>query len=56
MRTRSMQREAADCRRKAAQFTGQPEETFLLHLASAWEEVALINGNHGGGRRGASSN
>jgi hypothetical protein len=44
-----MQREAADCRRKAVEFTGQPEETFLLQLASAWEEMALISSSR---RRG----
>jgi len=42
-----MQREAADCRRKAAEFTGRPEEVFLLQLASAWEEMALISGTPG---------
>ena len=38
----SLRQEAAHCREKAIEFSGQPEEHFLLKLASAMEELALV--------------
>ena len=40
----SLREEAAHCREKAIEFSGQPEERFLLKLASAMEELALVQG------------
>lgn len=36
--------EAAACRTQAQEFAGRPEETFLLRLASAFEEIAQTGG------------
>lgn len=36
-----LQHEADHCRREAMRFEGKPEAPFLLHLASAFEELAL---------------
>lgn len=33
--------EAEECRRLIPEFSGRPEEPFLLKLASAFEELAL---------------
>jgi hypothetical protein len=42
MRLKSMTAEAAECRQKADDFADRPEGAFLLQLASAWEELALV--------------
>jgi hypothetical protein len=42
MRSQSLKQEAALCRQKASEFAGRPEGPFLLQLASALEELALI--------------
>jgi hypothetical protein len=42
MRLKSMTAEAAECREKADDFADRPEGAFLLQLASAWEELALV--------------
>jgi hypothetical protein len=39
---RTLRAEAARCRRSAKQFRGRPEQPFLLRLASAFEELALV--------------
>jgi hypothetical protein len=51
--SRSLQREAAACRQMAKEHIGRPEEPFLLKVASAMEELALIRGPYLGldGRR-----
>jgi hypothetical protein len=41
---RSLNQEAVSCRRTARRFAGRPEAPFLLKLASAFEELALITG------------
>ena len=38
-----LQHEADHCRREAMRFEGKPEAPFLLHLASAFEELALAS-------------
>lgn len=42
MRKKSLWKEAAECRKMARDFAGRPEEPFLLNVASAMEELALI--------------
>jgi hypothetical protein len=42
MRAETLKEEAAQCRQRANEFVGRPEETFLLQLASALEELALV--------------
>lgn len=42
MHSEALTAEAEHCREIAAQFSGKPEEPFLLRLASALEELALI--------------
>ena len=39
----SLRREAASCRETAKQFVGKPEAPFLLRMASAFDELALID-------------
>lgn len=39
----SLRREAASCRETAKQFVGRPEAPFLLRMASAFDELALID-------------
>jgi hypothetical protein len=39
---RTFRGEAERCRRSAKQFDGRPERPFLLRLASAFEELALM--------------
>ena len=41
----SLRREAASCRETAKQFVGKPEAPFLLRMASAFDELALIDAN-----------
>lgn len=38
----TLRAEAERCRRSAQQFNGRPEQPFLLRLASAFEELALV--------------
>jgi hypothetical protein len=38
----ALDNEAESCRQMAREFAGRPEEPFLLRLASAMEELALI--------------
>jgi hypothetical protein len=40
---RSMTEEAACCRKDAQQYVGRPEQPFLLRLADAFEDLALIS-------------
>jgi hypothetical protein len=40
MRIRTFEDEAEECRRQASSFPGRPEATFLLQLASSFEELA----------------
>lgn len=42
MHNRSLYDEAAACRKMARDFDGKPEGPFLLKVASAMEELALI--------------
>jgi hypothetical protein len=42
MRAETLKEEAAECRRRANEFVGRPEEPFLLQLASALEELAIV--------------
>ena len=42
--SKSLQREAAACRSLAKEHVGRREEPFLLKVASAMEELALIRG------------
>jgi hypothetical protein len=42
MLEQSLHKEAASCREMAREFAGRPEEPFLLSLASAMEELALV--------------
>lgn len=42
MRNRALHEEAAKCRKMAPAYAGRPEEPFLLRLASAMEEMALV--------------
>jgi len=42
MRRSSLEEEAEACRKLAKKLAGQPEEPFLLRLATALEEVATI--------------
>ena len=42
MRKISLKKEAASCRRMARDFAGRPEEPFLLRVANAMEELALV--------------
>jgi hypothetical protein len=53
MQKRALQKEAEICRRLATHYVGLPEEPFLLKIAGAMEELALIeNGReHSGARR-----
>lgn len=44
VREKSLQEEAPACRKLAADHLGLPEESFLLKVASAMEELALIQG------------
>jgi hypothetical protein len=39
-----LHREAAACRKLAKEHLGRPEEPFLLKIASAMEELALVRG------------
>src|SRR3954452_2544695 len=39
---RSLAQDAATCRLMASEFTGRPEQPFLLKLARAFEELAMI--------------
>jgi hypothetical protein len=43
IRDRSLQIEAVRCRKMAKQFAGRPEEPFLLKIASAMEEITVVN-------------
>ncbi len=40
MRIFSFESEAEECRRLAADYMGEPEGTFLLRLATSFEELA----------------
>ena len=40
MSANSMTYEAAQCRRQAVDFAGQPEAAFLLRVASTFDELA----------------
>jgi hypothetical protein len=40
---RSLTREAATCRETAKKFVGKPEAPFLLQMANAFDELALID-------------
>jgi hypothetical protein len=40
--TNSFAREAARCRREADRFAGRAEESFLLKLSAAFEELAIL--------------
>jgi hypothetical protein len=42
MQKRALQKEAEICRRLATHYVGRPEEPFLLKIAGAMEELALI--------------
>jgi len=39
----SLVREAATCRENAKLFVGKPEAPFLMRMASAFDELALID-------------
>ena len=53
MRIESLHDEAEACRRTAALFVGKPEATFLLRIASSFEQLAMTSeggttaGNYG---------
>ena len=38
----SLESEAAECRAMAREFAGEPEAQFLLRIAGALEELALV--------------
>jgi hypothetical protein len=40
MGTSSLNDEAAQCRRQAAEFVGRPEAAFLLSVASSFDDLA----------------
>ena len=42
MRLEALTAEAEHCRQIAAEFSGRPEQPFLIQLASALEELALV--------------
>jgi hypothetical protein len=42
MEHKPLEKEAAACRQLAQRYVGKPEEPFLLRIASAFEELALI--------------
>lgn len=42
MQKQFLQKEAATCRKLAREFAGRPERPFLLKMASAMEELALL--------------
>ena len=41
MRPETLANEAQECREFAREFVGKPEQSFLLQLAGAFEELAL---------------
>jgi hypothetical protein len=40
VRVEPLVREAEDCRRRAAEFAGRPEQPFLLRLAEEFDDLA----------------
>jgi hypothetical protein len=40
MRAKSLREQAASCRQNANEFIGRPEQSFLLKMASALEELS----------------
>ena len=42
-----LREEAAYCREQASRFAGRPEETLLVKLASAFEQLGKSDNNHG---------
>jgi hypothetical protein len=42
MQKRALRKEAELCRRLARQYAGRPEEPFLLRIAGAMDELAII--------------